>query len=470
MVESKNVSESNRSKAEKMSLTERRVEQLRCPPGARERVVWDLGQPGLAVRVQGGAASYVTWYRIGGRLRRYTIGSISEHTLADARATAARARLLAREGRDLASEEAEAARVRTEPPAEGTTVAAVARSWYESTAGRKKETSRASDLIYVERFIVPALGDREIASITFTDVEKFHRSVTDGSFRTARKATGRGARPRKEGGTPYQANRVKAALSAILSYAERRELRPMGSNPCRWVKPNRELPRHRALTDDELARLATALQQWPTAPHKIRTDETGVRRKHSRTGPLTDRAIANRRRAVDAIKTLLLTGCRKSEIAALRWSEVDEGRAELHLADAKTGARTVLLNAPALAIVKRQPKLQSSDEPFVFMTATGQGGALDAAWEAVRARAGLGRFRLHDLRHHVGEWLTTMGHNEAVVAKVLGHSRSTITARYVSVRDEVLRRAVEEYGRDIGNVLGEVVTTSDARSDQKPRE
>ena len=41
------------------------------------------------------------------------------------------------------------------------------------------------------------------------------------------------------------------------------------------------------------------------------------------------------RQQADIIRLLLLTGCRKSEIVLLRWSEVDNDR--LVLADRKTG-------------------------------------------------------------------------------------------------------------------------------------
>lgn len=57
----------------------------------------------------------------------------------------------------------------------------------------------------------------------------------------------------------------------------------------------------------------------------------------------------------------MLTGCRKSEVMTLRWQDVD-GDA-LNLVDAKTGPRRVFLNAPARAILKRQPRTGSA---YVF--------------------------------------------------------------------------------------------------------
>ena len=57
---------------------------------------------------------------------------------------------------------------------------------------------------------------------------------------------------------------------------------------------------------------------------------------------------------MEIIRLLLLTGCRKGEITSLRWSQIDGDT--IHLPDSKTGPRTVFLNAPAQAILTRQPR------------------------------------------------------------------------------------------------------------------
>jgi len=47
--------------------------------------------------------------------------------------------------------------------------------------------------------------------------------------------------------------------------------------------------------------------------------------------------------AATAVRLLLLTGCRKSEILSLRWDWVDVERGCLRLPDSKTGAKVVPL-------------------------------------------------------------------------------------------------------------------------------
>ncbi len=456
----------------KMQFTERRVEKLRCPPDADELVVWDEEQRGLCVRIRAtGGASYYVFYRVAGRLRRYHIGACAETALVDARETANRARRLAKEGRDIALEYKEAG-LATVPSADST-VEGVAAEWLASTKGVKKESSRTLDELFIRRFIVPALGDRPVANVTFTEVERLHRGISDGTFKPRRKEKGKGSRGAKEGGSPVMANRIRSALSSIMSYAELKGHRAPGTNPCKGLRKNREEPRHRALTELELKRLAKVLREWPTAPRDLCVDEeTGRRRRYTRTPErlvLSDDELAARRRAADCIKTILLTGCRRGEIAHLRWAEVNEAASRLDLQDSKVGARSVPICSSALAIIRRQPRTDLN--PFVFASAVKDGAPvsdLKRSWAAIKLRAGLGTFRAHDLRHHVGETLASMGYSEIIISKVLGHSRGTTTWGYVAVKDEVLRRAVEEYGQAVGKALGEWPVKVSSKTEVQP--
>ncbi len=70
-------------------------------------------------------------------------------------------------------------------------------------------------------------------------------------------------------------------------------------------------------------------------------------------------------RQADVIRLLLLTGCRKSKILILRWQDVDGNT--INLDNAKTGPRRVFLNAPARAILERQPR---SGSAYVFPAPT----------------------------------------------------------------------------------------------------
>jgi integrase len=52
-----------------------------------------------------------------------------------------------------------------------------------------------------------------------------------------------------------------------------------------------------------------------------------------------------------AVRLLMFTGCRLREILHLQWQHVDMDRGVLLLPDSKTGKKTVVLAAPALAVL-----------------------------------------------------------------------------------------------------------------------
>ena len=102
----------------------------------------------------------------------------------------------------------------------------------------------------------------------------------------------------------------------MFNLAELCGLRPDGSNPCLHLKRYREEARERFLTQNEFARLGRVLDA---------VDEDG----------------SETRSAVTAIRLLMLTGCRLSEIQTLRWEYIDLESGELHLRDTKTGGTGV---------------------------------------------------------------------------------------------------------------------------------
>ena len=89
--------------------------------------------------------------------------------------------------------------------------------------------------------------------------------------------------------TPGNANRVLPVLSVMMRRAELWELRPQESNPCRNMPRYKTIPRERFLSAEELERLGSVLGH------------------------------AEDQQAVAAIRLLLFTGARSSEITELRW-------------------------------------------------------------------------------------------------------------------------------------------------------
>lgn len=382
-----------------MNLTVRRIAELEARQS--RYVEYDLAVPGFGVRVtERGAKSYVLRYRTKtGRDRWATFGSIDKLTLDKARDLARRYHGVLAEGSDPLR--------RVDLAREAPTVGTVADRFLREYVPRLKPATRRNYKLAIERTIRPRLGAMAIADVTRTDVVRLHH---------ARQAT------------PVQANRELAALSKLMTWSEEQGYRELRSNPCFRVKKYTEHARKRYLTPAEIARLGAALR---------------VAEKWHRMSPI----------ALTAIRLLFLTGARVSEILMLRWREVDLERGELRLADSKTGRKTILLNAPALELLKKWPKHGTS--PYLF-PGEGRGPKkgqhrvnLTDAWAWIRQRARLADVHLHDLRHSFASIAVSSGQTLPTIGALLGHTQAATTQRYAHLMDDPLRAASEATGARI---------------------
>lgn len=129
----------------------------------------------------------------------------------------------------------------------------------------------------------------------------------------------------------------------------------------------------------------------------------------------------------------ILTGARRIEIAALRWSEIKDDTIILPRDRTKTGqVHSIPLAPQALAILKQLPRIGPSD--FVF-TVTGRNPVTDFSGSKKRLDdiPTIPPWRIHDLRRTVATGLQRLGTNLQVIEAVLGHvggSRSGIVGVY----------------------------------------
>ena len=123
-------------------------------------------------------------------------------------------------------------------------------------------------------------------------------------------------------------------------------------------------------------------------------DETKVNAKHV---PKANRSTKIAPSAAAALRLLLFTGCRLREILHLRWEHVDVERGCLFLPDSKSGRKTIILNAPALAVLNGLERIGPYVVPGVDPKQPRHD--LKRPWDAVTKRAGVTGVRLHDLRH-----------------------------------------------------------------------
>jgi integrase len=384
-------------------LTQRRINAL--APQAARYVRWDGALPGFGVRVGQGTKTFVLKYRLAsGRVRWKFLGRVGSLTLEKARRDAKDdIGVVARGGDPLRLKDA----ARGAP-----TFGDVADRFLEDhvEARRKPATLRLYKLA-IDGHLRPRLGTLPIAEVSTADIERLHRRLR---------------------ATPYLANRVLAVASKLMNWAAQHTYRDPHTNPCEGVEKFPEAARTRYLTPAELMRLGAALR---------------VGARHKSIAPS----------AIAAIRLLLFTGARVSEILSLRWSEVDFADGALHLADSKTGAKTIVLNPPAIDVLRAWPRFAGS--LFVF-PGEGHGKrkgqhrvSLADPWAWIRKRARLRNVRLHDLRHSFASVGVSNGQTLPIIGALLGHTQSATTQRYAHLMDDPLRAASAATGATIAAAL-----------------
>ena len=356
-------------------------------------VLWDTDLRRFGVRRRDASVAYVVKVRVAGRQRWITIGKHGPLTPIEARA---KARTILAEvdcGRDPTRERD---RRRAMP-----TLADFAEEWLTKHVDLKRKFStRIEYRRIVKRHIVPALGHVPVDQIGGNDVLRLHADL----------ATHR-----------YQANRVLAVLSSVMSHAERAELRPRLSNPCRGMERFAEKKRKRPLTTAELKTLWAYLK------------EIEVTENHF---------------AIAAFRLLLLTGMRKREVLTLRWLNVDLDAGVAKLLDTKTGPRDVVLSKTALEILAAIPKRVGN--PYVIC---GERDGrhlvnLNTFWNKLRHHLGFPDVRVHDLRHTTASLLAHRA-PLVVVRDALGHRFIETTSRYSHTANDAVRAAVDELAQTI---------------------
>ena len=371
---------------------------------ARETFVWDTEVPGFGLRVwPSGKRVFIFQYRNNYRqTRRIVIGRFGEITPEQARRIARDHAGAVRQGSDPAAE-------RKEAVAAPTVSQLAERYLIEHATPKKKPSSVKTDESNLNNHVLPALGSKKVAAISRAEVNNLHHSMRD---------------------TPGAANRVLALLSKMFTLAEKWGLRPDGTNPCRQVERYPERKLERFLSEPELARLADVLAN----AERTRTELPSV---------------------IAAIRLLLFTGARLSEILTLRWEHVDiEGQC-LRIPDSKTGAKTIYLPPAGLDVLDKLAK--SDDDPYVIAGAK-QGNHLvnlRKPWGRIRKKARLDDVRIHDLRHSFASMAVAGGLSLPMIGALLGHTQPSTTQRYAHLAGDPLRQAANITGGRIAAAMGQ---------------
>ena len=355
----------------KTLLTAHIVKTLR-PVGGQRTEYFDESLPGFSVRVTpSGRKTFCVLYRRGRRLRRYTLGTYPPLTLSQARKIAKAALAQAAMGGDPAARKVE--------ERGAATFAELAAEYLERHAKPNKRSWR-QDERRIRKSLCPVLGPRLASEITRADL----RRLLDDIVR----------RP-----APSEANQTHALLRKVYNWAIGQDL--VRDSPCRGLpRPAKTRQRHHVLGEDDIRTFWNEL---------------------TRESPIV----------AAALKLRFLTAQRGGEVIAMCWEDVEWKTRwwTIPAERSKNGLpHRVPLSAASIEILRQ---LDVAESPWVFPSPSREAhlGSTQKAIERIRRRTGL-ELRGHDLRRTAASFMTSMGTPRLVVAKILNHVETGVTAVY----------------------------------------
>jgi integrase len=345
-------------------LTDRFCQTAKAAEGQVQTDYWDAGCKGLALRVSSKAKTWTYVFAWGNGRARMKLGTYPATSLARAHTLADEVRADLEAGTDP--------RAAAQPE----TLRAICEEYLSREAGnlRSGDDRRA----VLERLVYPTLGERPIGDIRRSEIVRLLDAIED------------------ERG-PAAADKSLAFIRRVFNwYATRSDdfRSPIVRGMSR-TKP-RERARARVLTDDEI-RMVWAVAKAQGAFGRL-------------------------------VQFLLLTGARRTEAAAMPWTELDGGEWLLPAPRNKTKLDLLRPLAPAaLAVVGAKP----NGATFVF--STDRGATPISGYSKLKLTfdkaCGVTDYTIHDLRRTARSLMSRAGvptdHAERVLGHVIGGVRGT---------------------------------------------
>ena len=336
---------------------------------------------------------YYIMYRRGGKLIEEKAGRQFKDDMTPARASRIRTQRI--EGAASNQERREEARKE---------VWTLSRLWRDYSAHKPTSKGLRTDRSWFQKYIEPALGNKQPAELSPLDLERLRRNAA----KTL---------------SPQSVKHIVSLLVRIINHGARLGLCPGLPFKAPTIKVHNV--KTEDLSPEQLSDLLVAINEdWDT-------------------------------QAANFMRMALFTGMRRGELFKLRWEDIDFDRGFIHIRDPKGGPdQKVPMNQAARGVLEAHPRTGS---PYVFQ---GRGGKQRTDFKRpinrIRKRAGLPRdFRpLHGLRHVYASMLASSGQVDLyTLQKLLTHKTPAMTQRYAHLRDEALRRASDLAGDLIGQVV-----------------
>lgn len=281
----------------------------------------------------------------------------------------------------------------------------------------KKASTIKSDIGRIRRHIIPLVGAKRVDRLSKSDVITMMKDIIAGKTRTSVKTGKLRGRAIVRGGAGT-ARQAVGLLGGIFTYAREDLGVVLDVNPAHGIKKPLDNKRTRRLSEDEFRALGRILDQAARNP------------LHERT--------------VELIRLIAMTGCRRSEIIRLLWTEIDHEGSCLRFDDTKEG---LSVRPIGLSVLERVDELRKTDvgSPYVFpgRDLGRPAGNFTAHWKAIFAGTELEGVTAHVLRHSFASLANDLGFTEITISALLGHAAGSITSRYIHSADAALVMAAD---------------------------
>ncbi len=297
--------------------------------------------------------------------------------------------------------------------------------WLEQFAKPHKKSWDEDERRY-KLYMAKSFGSKKLSWFT-TTVRQWHQGITKQQKQKASKGVTISS---------TTANRGLALLNTVFNQAA-----PDIPNPCRGVSKFKEHSRERWLTPYELSRFFVALED----PH-------------------TNLLLR------DYITLPLFTGARRSNVLAIKWTDIDCEQWTWTIPSTESKNKTamsILFVRQAIDVLLRRKKTATSI--FVLpskKSTTGHYVSPTKAWGSLIKRAKLQGVRLHDLRRTIGSHMAAGGTSLHIIGKALGHKHQSTTQIYARMNLDPARNAMESAAEAMEaakNLSKNVVTISQAK-------
>ena len=304
---------------------------------------------------------------------------------------------------------------------------------YRARGGKAEAATRTT----IDAHILPALGDAEVARLTFAHIRAWHHAIAAAPARLRTKAMEKQRHaPKADGPDAHRArrstaNRVLTVLKAALTLAYGDGKVP-SDDAWRRAKPFRDVdaPKIRYLTDGEAVRLVNA------CPRDFRKLVTAA----------------------------LLTGLPiRRELAGMRAGDFEPDAGGVHVRAAKAGARSVVLTKDGQRFFRQETAGRARDALVLPRDGGGAWGKshqfrpLREACTAAKIAPGVS---FHVLRHTFASRLAMKGVPMSVIAAALGNQEAICARHYAHLSPSYIADTIREHAGGLDIVPADATVTS----------